>query len=149
MSDLETTRHKLPFLAVAQAQKEITYNEALVRVDALLHPVLQDELPITPTVTDADTGKCWLIGAAPSGEWAGKAGQIAIWIGGGWRFCVPVEGMRVRVISQATDRVRSSGAWITTPQILNPASGAVVDVEARAAIVSLLAYLRAIGHVKS
>lgn len=149
MSDLETTRHKLPFLAVAQAQKEITYNEALVRVDALLHPVLQDELPIPPTVTDADTGKCWLIGAVPSGEWAGKAGQIAIWIGGGWRFCAPVEGMRVRMISQATDRVRSGGAWITTPQIPNPASGAVVDVEARAAIVSLLAYLRAIGCVKS
>lgn len=147
MPDLETTRHKLPFLAVAQAQKEVTHNEALVRIDALLHPVVQDELPIPPTVTDADTGKCWLIGAAPSGEWAGKAGQIAIWIGGGWRFCVPVDGMRVRMIPQAIDRARSGGAWITTPQILNPASGAVVDVEARAAIVSLLGYLRAIGHV--
>ena len=75
--------------------------------------------------------------------------QIAIWIGGGWRYCVPVDGMRVRMVSQATDRVRSGGTWITTAQIPNPASGAVVDVEARAAIVSLLAYLRAIGHVKS
>ena len=75
--------------------------------------------------------------------------QIAIWIGGGWRFCVPVDGMRVRMVSQATDRVRSGGTWITTAQIPNPASGAVVDVEARTAIVSLLAYLRAIGHVKS
>ncbi len=149
MPDLETARHKLPFLAVAQAQKEITHNEALVRIDALLHPVVQGELAVPPTLTDADAGKCWLVAAAPTGEWTGKTGQIAVWIGGGWRFCAPAEGMRARLQSQNIDRIRSGGVWITPPAIPNPASGSVVDVEARAAIASLLAHLRAIGRVTS
>lgn len=149
MPDLETMRHKLPLLAVAQAQKEITHNEALVRIDALLHPVVQDELPVPPAVTDADTGKCWLIATSPTGEWAGRAGQIAIWVGGSWRFGVPAEAMRTRILSQGTDKVRSGGIWITAPEIPNPSSGSVIDVEARAAIVSLLAHLRAIGHITS
>ncbi len=149
MPDFNTARHKLPLLAVAQAQKEITHNEALVRIDALLHPVVQDELAIPPVASDADTGKCWLVAASPSGEWAGKAGQIAIWVGGGWRFCVPAEGMRARQQSQNIDRIRSAGVWLMPPAISNPAEGSVVDTEARAAIMSLLAHLRAIGHVTS
>jgi Protein of unknown function (DUF2793) len=147
MPETQTTRHNLPLLAVAQAQKEITHNEALVRIDALLHPVVQAELSVPPVPGDADIGKCWLVAASPTGEWAGKAAQIAIWIGGGWRFCAPVEGMRARVQSQNADRIRSGGAWITPPSIPNPASGSVVDAEARTAIVTLLAHLRAIGHV--
>lgn len=149
MPDLETSRHKLPLLAVAQAQKEITHNEALVRIDALLHPVVQDELSVPPALTDADTGKCWLVAASPTGEWAGKTGNIAIWIGGGWRFCEPTEGMRARLQSQNSDRFCSAGSWITPPAIPNPASGAVVDAEARSAIVLLLAHLRLIGQVTS
>lgn len=149
MPDLETARHKLPLLAVAQAQKEITHNEALVRIDALLHPVVQGELAVPPTLTDADTGKCWLVAASPTGQWAGQTGQIAIWIGGGWRFCAPAEGMRARLQSQQIDKIRSGGAWISPPAIPSPASGAIVDIEARAAIGSLLAYLRTIGHITS
>ena len=149
MPDLETTRHKLPLLAVAQAQKEITHNEALVRIDALLHPVVQGELAVPPTLTDADTGKCWLVAASSTGDWAGKTGQIALWIGGAWRFCVPVEGMRTRFQSQGIDRIRSNGTWTTPPVIPNPASGPIVDIEARAAIVSLLVHLRTINHITS
>lgn len=147
MSDFNTARHKLPLLAVAQAQKEITHNEALVRIDALLHPVVQDELAVPPTASDADTGKCWLVATSPSGEWAGKAGQIAIWVGGGWRFCAPAEGMRVRQKLQNIDRIRLGGIWLVPPPISNPVGGAVIDIEARAAIVSLLAHLRTLGHV--
>ena len=37
MVGLETRRCGLPLLAVSQAEKEITHNEALVLIDALLH----------------------------------------------------------------------------------------------------------------
>lgn len=145
----ETARHKLPLLAVSQAQKEITHNEALLRIDALLHAVAQSELASPPAATDADIGKCWLVGASPTGEWAGKSFQLAIWIGGGWRFCPPVEGMRLRVQSSNTCRVYSGGSWIAAPVIANPINGAVADVEARQAIVALLVHLRSIGFVTS
>lgn len=145
----ETARHKLPLLAVSQAQKEITHNEALMRIDALLHAVAQSELASAPAATDADIGKCWLVGASPTGAWTGKSQQLAVWIGGDWRFCPPVEGMRLRLLSSNTCRVYSGGVWIAAPAITDPANGAVVDVEARQAIAALLVHLRLIGHVTS
>jgi hypothetical protein len=147
MPALETTRHKLPLLAVSQAQKEITHNEALVRVDALLHPVVEDVLATAPAATDTDIGKCWLVAAAPNGEWAAKAGQIAIWIGGGWRFCAAANGMRLRLQSSGTDIFRSNDQWVTSPTVADPVNGTVIDVEARSAIVALLNHLRTIGHL--
>lgn len=147
MAITETSRHKLPLLAVSQAQKEITHNEALVRIDALLHPVVVDELSTPPAISDAEIGKCWLVGASPVGEWSGKAGQIAIWIGGGWRFCLAVDGMRIRLQSATSDRVRSGEFWIAAPAIENPANGAVIDAEARLALIALLDHLRTLGHI--
>lgn len=145
MSSLETGRYKLPLLAVSQAQKEITHNEALVRIDALLHAVAQDERADPPLLSDEDIGKCWLISNTAVGEWATKSGQLAIWIGGGWRFCEATEGMRVRMQNSGTDRVRASGEWIGAPSIADPLGGAMIDLEARQAITSLLGYLRSTG----
>lgn len=143
----ETTRHKLPLLAVSQAQKEITHNEALVRIDALLHAVAQSELANPPVLTDSDIGKCWLVDISPSGDWAGKSGQLAVWIGGAWRFCPPVEGMRLRLQSLGADRIYSGGMWVVAPTIADPENGATIDIEARQAILALLTYLRSIGQV--
>jgi hypothetical protein len=145
----ETARHKLPLLAVSQAQKEITHNEALFRIDALLHAVAQAEMASPPVLTDADVGKCWLVAGAPSGEWSGKSGQLAVWVGGSWRFCQPSEGMRLRMLAAGTDRVYSQSVWVAAPTIAYPQNGAVIDVEARQAIAGLLAHLRLIGVVTS
>src|SRR3546814_12942418 len=30
-------------------------------------------------------GECWIVGDAPSGDWAGWAGALACWTHGGWR----------------------------------------------------------------
>lgn len=147
MPTLETMRHKLPLLAVSQAQKEITHNEALVRVDALLHPVVEDELATPPVVGELDIGKCWLISQAPVGDWAGKAGQLAIWIGGGWRFCEATDGMQLRLQHAGVDIARTNDVWVTPPAIADAVNGTVVDVEARNAINSLLGHLRMIGHL--
>lgn len=147
MSLLETAHHNLPLLALSQAQKELTHNEALMRIDALLHTTVIDELAIPPMVTDADIGKCWLIAASPVADWAGKAGQIALWVGGSWRFLTPTEGMRARQLSIGRDRIRSAGVWVSAPSISDPANGSVIDGEARQAIVALLQYFRMIGLI--
>lgn len=145
MSSLETGRYKLPLLAVSQAQKEITHNEALVRIDALLHAVAQEERSVPPVLSDDDIGKCWLVADAATGEWEGKSGQMAIWIGGGWRYCPSTDGMRVRMQASGTDRVRSGNEWISAPNVANPNGGTIMDTEARQSIVLLLGHLRSIG----
>ena len=145
MPDLETGRHRLPLLAVSQAQKEVTHNEALILIDALVHMAVENTLSLPPVVADADTGKCWLIGAAPIGVWAGRQGQIAIWTGGSWRFSLPQNGMRLWNKAAVRQSHFNAGQWISGPVIPAPVSGAIIDVEARAALASILQFLRSIG----
>ena len=147
MSVPETGRHRLPLLVIAQASKELTHNEALARLDALVHPVCVDQVNIPPEPGNSDIGKCWLIGASPLAEWVGKSGQIAYWIGGGWRYLVPVEGMRSRILPTGLDAVFSDGQWHFPPAIVDPTAGAVIDMQARTAITTLLSYFRMIGLV--
>jgi Protein of unknown function (DUF2793) len=145
-----TARHALPNLFVSQAQKEVTHNEALARIDALLHPVVQDNLTAPPTaLVEADDGKCWLIAAPAIGIWSGKERQIARWSGGSWRYLLPVDGM---AIWHAIDQVRFfyiDGDWVSSSAIANPSGGATVDIEARAAIVAILDHLRQISSIAS
>ena len=147
MSETESARHRLPFLVVAQAYKEITHNEALARVDALLHPVVEGKAESPPTLLAADVGQCWLVDDGAIGEWQGKAGQIAYWTGGSWRYIDSSQAMRVRNIATATNLVRIGNEWIEPPVIANPQSGPVIDIEARAAIVTLLSHFRTIGQL--
>src|SRR3546814_5145508 len=104
MTDLPTTaRFRLPLLAAAQAQKEITHNEALTLLDALVQPVIeagpQDDPPSAPTV-----GHGWLVGGAPTGDWTEATGRIAVYTAGGWRFVEPRAGMRLLRLSD--------GGWL-------------------------------------
>jgi Protein of unknown function (DUF2793) len=146
MPDSNSPRHKLPYLVVAQSQKELTHNEALAKIDALLHPVVQSMLSSPPVVSMTDAGKCWLVGAAASSDWVGKTNQLAVLGGGSWLFLEPVTGMRLRNIATNTDYVWSGTQWVAAPSVTDPQSGSVIDVEARAAIAALLSHFRAIGQ---
>lgn len=145
----QTDRHAIPFLAVSQAQKELTHNEALTRIDALLHPVVESEIASPPVPLPDDAGKCWLIGVGATGVWQGKSGQIACWVGGGWRYLIPVDAMRIWNKSTATDIIWVDGQWVSAPTVSDPVYGAVIDVEARVAIAALLSHFRTIGQVTS
>jgi hypothetical protein len=146
MTDIASARHQLPFMAVAQAQKEMTLNEALLTMDALLHPVVEAELSVPPTITQGTQhGKCWLVAAVPSGVWNDKSAHIAYWTGFGWRYYPPVEGMRIRNNSLMAEQIWLSGVWMTPAVIADPVGGAVVDAEARASLHAVLSLLRSAG----
>src|ERR1700712_2693463 len=90
---MTSDRMKLPFLAVAQAQKETTHNEELALLDIAVQPVVQAIAPATAPSAPV-VGQCWVVGTAPTGEWAGQAGALAGWSAGGWRFVSPFEGIK-------------------------------------------------------
>lgn len=96
-----TARWALPLLFAGQAQKEITHNEALVLVDALLHGRVEsadlDNPPGAPAI-----GQCWIVAGGASGDWAGHAGAVALWTDGGWRFIAPRTGLSVAVADRVT-----------------------------------------------
>ena len=138
MPGINSSRHQLPYLVVTQAQKELTHNEAIAMIDALLHPAVQDRLSTPPLVTMADIGKCWLVDVDGAGEWQNKTDQIAVWVGGSWRFLEPTPAMRVRNLADGTDMVWDGTQWIVAPTVANPQSGATIDVEAREAITAYI-----------
>lgn len=150
MSQTNSARHGLPFLLTGQAQKELTHNEALIRLEALLHPVVEAERTSPDTgLSMADSGKCWLVAdsmpnAAP-GDWAGHAREIAYWTGGSWRFVRPVAGMSIWNRQNNSQLHYISGQWTAAPAISNATGGTLIDVEARAVLNMLLQRLRIIG----
>lgn len=137
-----TPRFALPNLFVAQAQKEITVNEALARLDGLLHPAVLGEGNVPPAAPD--NGECWIVGQQPIGDWAGHTGEIALRQADNWLFAAPAVGMSVFDISAAC-MARFDGAWQRASAIPGPAGGATEDAEARAAITQLVAALTGAG----
>lgn len=149
MPQTATARHALPNLFVGQAQKEITHNEALARVDALLHPAVQATLAGPPAAPgDESDGLCWLIAPAATGAWLGKSGQIARWSAGSWRYLLPVEGMDIWHLADQVRYFYNNGDWASGSAIDDPALGTTIDAEARGAITAILAHLRAIGSIQ-
>ncbi|WP_338424757.1 DUF2793 domain-containing protein [Sphingopyxis kveilinensis] len=141
---IATPRLGLPLLAVAQAQKEVTHNEALIVLDALVHAAVEAGPIAAPPMAPAE-GQCWIVGSVATGGWAGQDGTIALWTAGGWRFVDPREGMQViRLADRARIRYEG-GAWIEPDSIATPSGGAVIDVEARAAIAALMLAIEAQG----
>jgi Protein of unknown function (DUF2793) len=160
---MPTDRLKLPLLAAAQAQKEVTHNEALALADIAIQAVVQ---AIAPTsVPSAPTpGQCWIVGSAPTGAWVGQAGKLAGWTSGGWRFLASFEGMQVWSIADNVMARREGANWLTgvitasavkvsgiqvvgaqRPRVLGPTGGSTVDTQARAAIALLIAGLESHG----
>lgn len=143
---LTTERMKLPLLAAGQAQKEITHNEALTLIDALLFPVVESAEQNIPPAAPAP-GQCWLVGAAPTGQWAGNAHALALWTSAGWRFAMLPQGARVAVGSSRTLWNRGATGWQNATSIALPAGGAIIDSECRAAVTALVQALRVTGII--
>ncbi|KNG92245.1 DUF2793 domain-containing protein [Pseudaestuariivita atlantica] len=81
----------LPLLAPAQAQKHVTHNEAIQALDTLVQlSVLADDLADPPTAPAA--GDSYILPTAPTGAWAGHAGEVTTFNGEAWLFYVPVAG---------------------------------------------------------
>lgn len=133
----------LPFLFAGQAQKETFVNEALARIDGLLHGVIQAEQNTPPGAPEDGHG--WLIGPVPTGAWAGHPGKIALWQGGQWLLVEPRNGMRLLDIGSSQDIRRVGNAWARPVAPALPAGGAVVDTQARAAIEALVTGLKEAG----
>lgn len=129
-------------MLAGQAQKEAFVNEAHALTDMLLHCAIQGESP-TPPATPAE-GETWLVGASPTGAWAGQAGKLAGRQGGNWLFVAPRDGMRVLDLATGQDR-RYAAGWLAPETPAVPSGGGVVDIEARSAIAEIVAAMQQAG----
>ena len=137
-----TPRHNLPFLFAGQSQKEFTVNEALARIDLLLHVAVAGEVNQPPA--ESAPGTCYLVGDLPTGPFAGHAAEITGWDGQQWTFAKPNQGMRVKDLSSGQICFYEDG-WQRLAAPPAPSGGSTIDTEARQALSDLCAILRTYG----
>lgn len=164
-STTHSPRFALPFLAPGQAQKELHHNEAVQLIEALLCPAVEEAGLVAPPANPLP-GNCYVVGEGATGDWAGHDNALACFTEGGWRFIAPVDSMQL--VDKITGETMSYevGAWQRgvvrarqvqvngqrvlderQPAITDPAGGPVVDSECRAAVLGILAALRAHGLI--
>lgn len=160
-----SARFDLPFLQAGQAQKEVFHNEALTRLDGLLHPAVAAIATASPPSAPM-VGESWIVGQATDGAWAGMTGRLATWTAAGWRFFAPVIGMQVWLKDRGRWAWHDGAGWRDDgapcagllvdgrkvvgqqcPALADPAGGQVVDMEARATISAILRAMESHGLI--
>jgi hypothetical protein len=87
----------MPYLTAAQSQKEVTHNEALAILDAVVHLAVEDRDATQPPSTVAE-GQVYLIATTGSSGWLGYgSGQLAYYLNAAWSFITPKEGWKAWV----------------------------------------------------
>jgi len=117
-----TAQLDLPLVMPAQAQKHVTVNEALARLDAAAQLRVVSSQLTTPPIAGMD-GQSYLVPAGAAGEWAGLADRIAVWSNGGWTYLDPRAGWRAWDESRNGYQAFDGTAWIPDAVIVSP-SGA-------------------------
>lgn len=111
MAGNDTLRLGMPLLQPAQAQKHVTVNEALMRLDGLVGLVLQSTSRADPPVAVVD-GLCWAVPFGATDAWAGQAGKIAIGSNGGWVFQSPAAGLQAFIADQGLQAIHDGTRWV-------------------------------------
>jgi len=87
----QSSRLALPYIAPAQAQKHVTHNEAIKRLDHLVQLVLVSLDGVTPPVSP-QIGDVHALGANPTGDWVSQGSTLAVRDESGWSFVTPALG---------------------------------------------------------
>ena len=111
MSDpLESLHLKLPYLAAAQAQKHVTHNEALRRLDSLVQLAVSDSSLTDPPATPEE-GDRYIVASGGSGDWAGHDGDLASYVDGAWDFDTPEDGWLAFDVAAGVLLAHQASGW--------------------------------------
>lgn len=119
MSD-ETVNLALPYILPSQAQKHVTHNEALQRLDAVVQLTIAASLAAPPS-TPLE-GTAYLVSVGASGLWLGKDRAVAFFQDDAWLFLQPRPGWRAWFADDARLRIFTGADWT---EIALPADGAM------------------------
>jgi hypothetical protein len=144
----ETIHLRLPYLAAAQAQKHVTHNEALSRLDATVQLAVIDATHAAPPGSPAE-GDRYIVAEGASGTWAGHEGDIAAFVDGAWMFVAPEPGWIAFDRSAEAVLVREAGGWSALSGFLGPLAllgiNATADTTNRLAVRSNAVLFTEIG----
>lgn len=105
-----TGRLGLPYIVTSQAQKEVTHNQGLDRLDAFVTPVvadIADSPPGSPAV-----GDLYIVGSSASDDFTGHENELAQYQSGGWAFYSPFKWMDAVVESLDSRMTYDGSGWV-------------------------------------
>ncbi len=105
-----TVKLSLPLLQPSQAQKHVTVNEALSRLDGLTALILVSRSQATPPAV-ATEGAAYGLPADASGAWEGKGGAVALFLNEGWVFVSPTRGWRAWIADENAPAIHDGANW--------------------------------------
>ena len=108
-----TANLDLPFILPAQAQKHVTHNEALQRLDALVQLVVATSTQ-SPPAEPAEGQIHWVI-APGAGSFTGREESLAHFQDGVWVFIAPRQGWTAVFLDEARLKIFNGAEWIEPP----------------------------------
>ncbi|MGJ3231347.1 MAG: DUF2793 domain-containing protein [Oceanicaulis sp.] len=108
-----TPRLGLPWLMPAQAQKHVTVNEALGRLDALVAASVESR-SLAAQPADPAEGEAYILPAGATGaQWDGfSEHDLAVFQDGAWLRIAPRRGLVVHVADEAGLLVHDGAGWV-------------------------------------
>ncbi len=106
----DTLRLSLPLLAAGQAQKHVTHNDALTRLDALIHLSVESRTQNAPPAIPTELS-AFIVPPGGTGAFAGRADQLALYEDGGWTFLMPRPGWQAWVADEAEHNLWTGSEW--------------------------------------
>ncbi len=100
----------LPFLEEAQAQKSVTVNDALSRLDALVQLSVIERTLGTPPASPAE-GDRYIVAAGATDAWLGQETKVAAFVDGAWGFFTPRAGWLAYVEGEDGVAVFDGSTW--------------------------------------
>jgi hypothetical protein len=100
----------LPYIQPAQAQKHVTHNEAIRRLDVLVQLSVQSRTIATPPSAATD-GDRYIVPNGATDAWSDKVGSIALHENGGWAFFDVQTGWRAFVIDDNEETYFDGTDW--------------------------------------
>jgi len=126
MQDL-SPRLSLPFILPSQAQKHVTHNEALTRLDIATQLAVEAIGATTPP-SAPQAGQVWALGPAPTGDWAGEGDRLAAFVNESWLFVTPGEGWRALDLGDGRLYRRAGTGWeLLAPPLLDNLDGVGIN----------------------
>jgi len=124
----ETENLALPYILPSQAQKHVTHNEALRRLDGLVQLSVRSRV-LAEAPQQPSKGERHIVAGPAAGAWAGREGQVAHFVDGTWIFHEPRQGWLAWVEDEAQLIICREGGWAPVAEGIAAAIDALQNIE--------------------
>ncbi|HHI70053.1 MAG TPA: DUF2793 domain-containing protein [Rhodobacteraceae bacterium] len=137
MSD-NSANLSLPYILPSQAQKHVTHNEGMRRLDALVQLSVISASETSPPASPSE-GDRYILPNSSTGAWAGQDGKIAVYEQNNWAYYTPRSGWTAWIADIGEQRVYDGTSWALTTAPANFQNLEYVGISTTADTINRLA----------